>query len=305
MMNKKSIFLILPLFLSGCTDNGLLFRSSGDYPEKKENIIYMVGEPYSIQNEVFTPEEDYTYIEEGTAYWYKHDPNKPITQNGEVNTSDTLTAMHKTLPLPSIVKITNLENNKTAIVRVNDRGPMVKDRIIDVSEKTAEELNFNKEGTTKVLVEILPNESKNLKQELLKKEAEDALTSSNALDAYYQNNIPLVTYQANPKPLQKKAKPVAKPVQENDVIYSYKEHVKTTAVASKYVIQVGAFRNIQSAHNIQKTLAAFNPQIIEKKVNGTVLNCVQVSGFNSKKEALIALDKIKRAGYSDARLTSK
>ncbi|MBQ8251315.1 MAG: septal ring lytic transglycosylase RlpA family protein [Alphaproteobacteria bacterium] len=311
MMNKKSIFLILPLFLSGCTDNGLLFRSSGDYPEKKENIIYMVGEPYTVQDKVFSPEEDYTYIEEGEAYWYKYDPNKPITQNGEVNSSDTLTAMHKTLPLPSIVKITNLENNKTAIVRVNDRGPMVKDRIIDVSEKTAEELNFNKEGTTKVLVEILPTESKNLKQELLKKEAEDVMTSSNALNAYYQNNIPLVTYQANPKPLQQKAKPVVKPIQENDVVYSYKEHVKTTAISSKtainskYVIQVGAFRNRTSAENIQNALASLNPKIVEKKVNGTVLNCVQVSGFNSKKEALIGLDKIKRAGYSDARLTSK
>ena len=303
MMNKKSIFLILPLFLSGCTDNGLLFRSSGDYPEKKENIIYMVGEPYSIQNEVFTPEEDYTYIEEGEAYWFKYDPDKPITENGEACDEEKLTAMHRTLPLPSVVKITNLENNKTAIVRVNDRGPMVKDRIIDVSEKTAKTLEFNKDSITKVLVEILPNESKNLKQELLKKEAEEALTSSNALDAYYQNNIPLVTYQAKKNVTPKK--PMKKTVQDNEIIYSYKEHVKTTAVASKYVVQVGAFRNIQSAHNVQKTLAAFNPQIIEKKVNGTVLNCVQVLGFKSKKEALIALDKIKGAGYSDARLTSK
>ena len=303
MMNKKSIFLMLPLFLSACTDNGLLFRSTGDYQEKKENIIYIVGEPYSVQNEVFTPTEDYTYIEEGDAYWFKYDPNKPITENGEAYDEEKLTAMHKTLPLPSIVKITNLENNKTAVVRVNDRGPMVSDRIIDVSEKTAETLGFDKERTTKVLVEILPNESKSLKQELLKKEAEDALSSSNALDAYYQNKIPLVTYQT--KQSVKPKKTVQKPVQEDEIVYSYKQHVKTTVVASNYVVQVGAFRNIQSAQNIQKVLSSFNPQIIEKKVNGTVLNCVQVSGFNSKKEALIALDKIKSAGYSDARLTSK
>ena len=258
---------MLPLFLSACTDNGLLFRSTGDYQEKKENIIYMVGEPYSIQNEVFTPEEDYTYIEEGDAYWFKYDPDKPITENGEVSNEEKLTAMHRTLPLPSIVKITNLENNKTAIVRVNDRGPMVTDRIIDVSEKVAEALEFNKEGTTKVLVEILPNESKSLKQELLKKEAEDALTSSNALDAYYQNNIPLVTYQSKQAASPKKT--VQKPVQEDEIVYSYKQHVKTTAVASTYVVQVGAFRNIQSAQNIQKVfMNDSETKIFYEKNNG-------------------------------------
>lgn len=303
MRTKKSIFLILPLLLSGCTDNGLLFRSSGNYQDKEENIIYMIGEPFTIQGEVFTPQEDYAYIEEGTASWYGYDPEKPITKNGETYNEEQLTAMHKTLPLPSIVKITNLENEKTAIVRVNERGPMVQDRLIDVSEKTAKVLEFNKEGTTKVLVEILPTESKNLKQALLKSEATDAFKSSNALETYYQNNIPLITYKDRVKTPQVKKVP-SQQMQNSDIVYSYKEHIKTTS-SNDYTIQIGAFRNENSAKQIQSSLANYQTKIIKKVVNGITLNCVQVIGFNSKKEALIALDKIKSRGYSDARLTTK
>lgn len=304
MTTKKSIFFILPLFLSACTDNGLLFRSSGNYDNRAENVIYMVGEPYTIQDDVFTPQEDYTYIEEGSAYWYQSDDKRAVTQNGETNTPEALTAMHRTLPLPSIVKITNLENNKTAVVRVNDRGPMVKDRIIDVSEKTAETLGFNKDTTTKVLVEILPTESKALKQDLLKKESDDALKSVGALDAYYKNDIPLVTAKAKQAKKIKQKTPVEN---DNDVIYSYKEHVKVSNLApiNAPVIQVGAFKNLASAQKIQQDLSAFNPQIVQKNVNGVTLNCVQISSFNSKQEAMMGLDKIKRSGYSDARFISQ
>lgn len=308
MTTKKSILFILPLFLSACTDNGLLFRSSGDYRERSENIIYMVGEPYTIQDDVFTPQEDYTYIEEGEAYWYQTDDKSAVTQNGETNSADALTAMHRTLPLPSIVKITNLENNKTATVRVNDRGPMVKDRIIDVSEKTAQALGFNKDKTTKVLVEILPTESKALKQELLKKESDDVLKSAGALESYYKNDIPLVTAKENKNRNRNKNKKQEMPVaKDDDIIYSYKEHVKVTNLPpiNGPVIQIGAFKNLASAQKIQQELAPFNPQIVQKNINGVTLNCVQISSFNSKQEAMMGLDKIKRSGYPEARLISK
>lgn len=299
MKNKLSLF-ILPLLLSACTDNGLLFRSTGAYDDKKSNIIYMLGEPYYIQNELFTPQEDYTYIEEGEASWYETDKNKEITANGEVYDESLLTGMHKTLPLPSIVKVTNLNNNESVLVRINERGPMVQNRIIDVSKATAEKLKFNPEGTTRVLVEIMPNESKALKSELLKKEAEDALKSVPMNNFYTANDIPLVTYQEKKPEVKSKPKSTKKtPSKDNDIIYSYKKHIQTTKSPS---IQIGAFKNVQRAQIIQEELAAYSPVIVQKEVNGIILNCVQITSFNSKQEALNALDKIHQSGYSDAQI---
>jgi rare lipoprotein A len=153
-------------------------RSNGQYLPQDENNIYMLGESYEIQGEMFTPAEDYTYIEEGYAGWFEYDKNHPVTQNGETYKKEVFSGMHRTLPLPSLVKVTNLENNEAVIVRINERGPMVKNRIIDVSKEAADVLKLNKDGSTKVLVEIMAIESQNLKQELLQKEAKDAMSNS-------------------------------------------------------------------------------------------------------------------------------
>lgn len=165
----KFISLSVSVFvLTSCTDNGLLFRSFGGYAEDDNVLTYKIGEAYQIKNEWYTPREDYTYNEKGIAGWYQEE-NGHLTANGEKYDEEALTAMHKTLPLPSVVRITNLENGNVAIVRVNERGPYVNNRLIDVSQKTAEALEFNMVGTTMVQVEILPEESKLLKNEILKK----------------------------------------------------------------------------------------------------------------------------------------
>lgn len=168
VLNNMFIISASALIMASCTDNGLLFRSFGGYEPPEDVITYKLGEAYQIKNEWYTPAENYNYNEKGVAGWYQEE-NGHLTANGEKYDEDALTAMHKTLPLPSIVRITNLENGNVAIVRVNDRGPYVNNRLIDVSQKTAEALEFNMVGTTMVQVEILPEESKLLKKEILKK----------------------------------------------------------------------------------------------------------------------------------------
>lgn len=167
MIKVKLLFLCGVFCLSGCTNNGLLFRSAGSYDKKDTGGIYKVGAPYQVKGIWYTPEEDYTYSVKGMASWYEADPDNPITENGELFSSDHMTARHRTLPLPSMVRITNLENGNTAIVRVNDRGPFVHNRLIDVSHKVAEALEFQENGTTMVHVEILPDESQSIKQQLV------------------------------------------------------------------------------------------------------------------------------------------
>lgn len=153
--------------LGACTDNGLLFRSFGSYDKKDADGVYKVGAPYQVKGIWYTPAEDYDYSAKGMASWYEGDPDNPLTDNGEVFDADQLTARHRTLPLPSLVRITNLENGNTAIVRVNDRGPYVHNRLIDVSHKVAEALEFQEQGTTFVQVDILADESKSMKDQLI------------------------------------------------------------------------------------------------------------------------------------------
>jgi len=129
--------------------------------------IYKVGNPYQIAGRWYYPKEDYTYSEVGIASWYGEDFNGKLTANGERYNMNTLTAAHRTLPLPSIVKVTNLQNGRSIVLRVNDRGPYVKDRIIDLSKRGAQLLGYLGQGTTKVRVEIMPKESKELKEAML------------------------------------------------------------------------------------------------------------------------------------------
>ncbi len=123
---------------------------------------YKVGGPYQIDGKWYYPKEQQDYNEEGIASWYGDDFHDKKTANGGVYDKNSLTAAHKTLPLPSMVRVTNLENNKTLILMVNDRGPFSNNRIIDVSEQAAKILGFKDKGVAKVRVQYLPGQTKRL-----------------------------------------------------------------------------------------------------------------------------------------------
>src|SRR5215218_3889610 len=116
---------------------------------------YRVGKPYTVAGRVYVPEEDPNYREEGMASWYGDDFHGRLTANGEVFDMTSLTAAHPTLPIPSYARVTNLSNGKSLIVRVNDRGPYHGNRLIDVSNKAAELLEFKGNGVAKVRVEYV------------------------------------------------------------------------------------------------------------------------------------------------------
>ena len=132
-----------------------------------ENGVYKIGNPYQVMGTWYYPQEDYDYSEVGMASWYGPDFHNGITANGEIYDMHLMTAAHRTLPLPSIVRVTNLENGRSVVLRVNDRGPFVNNRIIDVSKLAAERLGFYEKGTTRVRVDILADESKELKEAML------------------------------------------------------------------------------------------------------------------------------------------
>src|SRR6266480_1552312 len=124
-------------------------------PVPKGGGTYRVGKPYIVAGRVYVPEEDVDYREEGTASWYGDDFHGRLTANGEVFDMGALTAAHPTLPMPCYARVTNISNGKSLIVRVNDRGPYHGNRLIDVSNKAAELLEFKGNGIARVRVEYV------------------------------------------------------------------------------------------------------------------------------------------------------
>src|SRR5580704_4438598 len=124
-------------------------------PVPKGGGVYRVGKPYTVAGRVYVPEEDVNYREEGLASWYGDDFHGRLTANGEVFDMASLTAAHPTLPMPCYARVTNLGNGKSLIVRVNDRGPYHGNRLIDVSNKAAELLEFKGNGVARVRVEYV------------------------------------------------------------------------------------------------------------------------------------------------------
>ena len=124
-------------------------------PVPKGGGTYRVGKPYTVAGRVYVPEEDTSYREEGLASWYGDDFHGRLTANGEVFDMASLTAAHPTLPMPCYARVTNLSNGKSLIVRVNDRGPYHGNRLMDVSSKAAELLEFKGNGIARVRVEYV------------------------------------------------------------------------------------------------------------------------------------------------------
>ena len=116
---------------------------------------YHVGKPYRVAGRTIHPKEDPDYRAVGVASWYGSSFQGRCTANGEIFDMHALSAAHPTLPLPSYVRVTNLANRRSVVVRVNDRGPFGHGRVIDVSKRTAEMLGFIRAGKTKVHVEYV------------------------------------------------------------------------------------------------------------------------------------------------------
>jgi rare lipoprotein A len=127
----------------------------GNGPLPRGGGHYAVGKPYEVAGRWYSPAEQPHYDEVGIASWYGPQFHRHQTANGEWFDMDYLTAAHTTLPLPSYVRVTNLENGRMLVVRVNDRGPFIGDRIIDLSRMAAETLKMKNEGTARVRVQYI------------------------------------------------------------------------------------------------------------------------------------------------------
>ncbi len=184
MYIKFTLLVILTIYLHGCAETSFVINSAKRLGSSwTDKPTYKIGDPYKINGKWYYPALNYEYDEIGLASWYGPDFHGKKTANGEIFDQNKISAAHKTLPMPSIIKITNLDNGISLDnVRLNDRGPFVRGRIIDLSKKAAEELGFFKNGVARVRVQILEDESRevalsyqnNLKDENVSSKAETA-----------------------------------------------------------------------------------------------------------------------------------
>ncbi|HVX57010.1 MAG TPA: septal ring lytic transglycosylase RlpA family protein, partial [Candidatus Saccharimonadales bacterium] len=114
-----------------------------------------VGQPYMVHGKWYYPKENRNYKAVGAASWYGDAFHGRLTANGEVYDMDRLTAAHPTMPLPSYARVTNLKDGASVIVRVNDRGPYAEGRVIDLSKRAAEMLDYSTAGVARVKVEYV------------------------------------------------------------------------------------------------------------------------------------------------------
>ncbi len=292
-LNKGKVFLCLTaLLLSGCASK-TVDLSDSPYSQaaaiKGQGGSYKVGNPYQIAGQWYYPKEDYSYSEVGIASWYGDDFHAKKTANGEKYDMNTLTAAHRTLPLPSIVKVTNLENGRSLVLRVNDRGPYAKNRIIDISKRGAQLLGYQTQGTAKVRVELLEDKSKELKAALLNEPMPSRYETPVKAASYAQNiAIPskqIEVYRATDKP----------------VSYQGAQNTTTTGSGKSYFVQAGAFSKQNSAHDLSQKLTQFGKTNVSSvDVGGKTLYRVRLGPFNHPEEAEVTLAKVRNYGIQNA-----
>ncbi|MCK6262235.1 septal ring lytic transglycosylase RlpA family protein [Vibrio sp. ZSDE26] len=170
-MNQKLVLLFAAtsILLAGCSSSGRYSLNDDVAPKQPISVDHLEDavpqyEPYSLGgnsdytlrgNRYIIVKDAKGFTEKGKASWYGKKFHGHLTSNGEIYDMYSMTAAHKTLPIPSYVKVTNTDNNKTTVVRVNDRGPFHEGRIIDLSYAAAQKLDVLKTGTANVKIEVI------------------------------------------------------------------------------------------------------------------------------------------------------
>lgn len=149
---KGALIVALMSLLAACASIGGGGRNAAPIVRDPAPIVSGTMRPYEVRGRRYSPSEQPNYDEVGMASWYGAQFNGRATASGERFDMNSLSAAHKTLPLPALVEVTNLSNGRSAVVRVNDRGPFAEGRIIDLSRGAAEEIGLLSQGVGRVRV---------------------------------------------------------------------------------------------------------------------------------------------------------
>lgn len=304
--------LVACLVMAACTDGRKPVGQVGGPG------AYKVGKPYQVAGIWYYPAVDYDYVETGIASWYGPGFHGRATANGEAYDMNALTAAHRTLPMPSLVRITNLENGRQISLRINDRGPFAHNRIIDVSRRGAQLLGFEQQGTARVRVEILEAESRQLAMlagagraatqtaavvppdnaapEVTAAPAGRVTTETLAPPGQVVQFPEGATFKAAPEPIVGRASPASGPQADGTVTMV---PVRRTAM----FIQAGAFTNVANADRLRAKLAALGrSQVVPATVGNQRFYRVRVGPMADLADADAVLARVVAAGHPEARI---
>jgi rare lipoprotein A len=311
--------IALASLLASCAETQFLAQTvkqvnKADKKAKSSYGRYKIGNPYQIKDVWYYPKEDFEYDQTGIGSWYGTKFHGRKTANGETYDMNGISAAHRTLPMPSFVRVTNLDNGRTLNVRINDRGPYAHGRILDLSRRAAQLLGYEKQGTTRLRVRILADESRALARKL-KGEAElaevgspitvDRLpktkVSSQDLPAIGSNQQLSPTLVSSPALPQ----PVAEP-KNGDKLASLPTDGQVTVEPVlqqvRMFIQAGAFSNFENANRVRARLSELGTvKVSPVLINGRDLFRVRVGPLTSVAQADHMLERVILSGYTDAR----
>jgi rare lipoprotein A len=257
--------------------------------------LYKVGKPYQVDGIWYYPKDDWAYDETGIGSWYGEQFHGHNTANGEIFDLNSLTAAHHTLPMPSIVQVTNLENGRSLELRVNDRGPFAAGRIIDVSRQAAQLLGFERNGTAKVRVRLLNAESLQA-QAVARRNGSEEVPGGPVEVAHAAP--PAQT--ASIAPLKTAATP--EPVAVDPPLTGAVTQGPAKPNAQIY-IQAGAFAQMDNANRVRQRIGGLgSAQITAVRVNGSNLFRVRLGPITSVDEADKMLARVLASGLPDARI---
>ena len=268
--------------------------------------VYKVGKPYQIQGVWYYPGEDYSYSETGVASWYGPDFHGKYTANGEIFDQNDVTAAHRTLPMPCFVRVTNLDNGRSLVVRINDRGPFAHGRVLDLSKRAAQLLGMEGTGTAKVKVEIMADESRELAMNMkAKQQLDEPPVEAAPRNTVVAESLPLPGGKESPKPVVRAATPAPVVVGSAAPDMLAQQEVKQVAVkgSSQIFIQAGAFMRFENANRMNAALQPYGSAAISQVQTKTgTLFRVRIGPLANVNEADRLLEKVIGAGYPDAKL---
>jgi rare lipoprotein A len=266
-----------------------MYKGSGPLP--KGGGRYAVGEPYEVAGTWFYPKEEPYYDKTGVASWYGPQFHRRMTSNGEWFDMEYLSAAHPTLPLPSYAKVTNLSNGREIVVRVNDRGPFVDSRIIDLSKRSADALGFRNRGTAPVRVQYIGPAP-----------LDDQGDHLVAMNSELRQGTPLhqLIAAAGSRGVSSPELAVASLAPSNASPPA--EKALSAQPRSAYFIQVGAFANLDNAERARFNLASLG-EVEVTPVSATIGTLYRVTlKPPSPGVAGETLSMVRAAGHPDARL---